>query len=64
MIDQLVVERLKEEYLLCLDSEDPNDAVHFGPSILSTLRYFMIYADFKDFINEVRSAGYQVKDIV
>lgn len=56
VMEALVVERLKEDYLLCLDW----DAVETSSAILTVLRYFMVYADFKHFLDEVRNAGYVV----
>jgi hypothetical protein len=57
VIDILVIERLKEDYILCLDTEDKDVAT----AILTVLRYFMVYDDFKDFLAEVRDAGYNVE---
>ena len=56
VMEALVVERLKEDYLLCLDWDD----VETSSAILTVLRYFMVYEDFKHFLDEVRSAGYVV----
>ena len=56
VMEALVVERLKEDYLLCLDWDD----VETSSAILTVLRYFMVYEDFKQFLDEVRSAGYVV----
>jgi len=56
VMDALVVEQLKESYLLCLDWEDIENA----SAILTVLRYFMIYSDFKSFVDEVKDAGYVV----
>ena len=54
VMEALVVERLKEDYLMCLDWLDMETA----SSILVVLRYFMVYDDFKQFLNEVKDAGY------
>ena len=56
VMEALVVERLKEDYLLCLDWDD----VETSSAILTVLRYFMVYEDFKQFLDEVRNAGYVV----
>lgn len=56
VMDSLVVEQLKESYLLCLDWEDIENA----SAILTVLRYFMTYTDFKSFVDEVKDAGYTV----
>jgi len=56
IMEALVVERLKEDYLLCLDWDD----VETSSAILTVLRYFMVYEDFKHFLDEVRHAGYVV----
>ena len=56
VMDALVVEQLKESYLLCLDWEDIENA----SAILTVLRYFMVYSDFKSFVDEVKDAGYVV----
>ena len=56
VMEALVVERLKEDYLLCLDFGD----VETSSAILTVLRYFMVYSDFKHFLDEVRHAGYAV----
>lgn len=56
VMEMLVVERLKENYLLCLDWEDIENA----SAILTVLRYFMAYNDFKSFVEEVKDAGYTV----
>lgn len=56
VMEVLVVERLKENYLLCLDWEDIENA----SAILTVLRYFMNYNDFKFFVDEVKDAGYTV----
>ena len=54
IVDVAVVERLKDSYLMCLDWEDMETA----NAILVVLRYFMVYEDFSEFLNEVRDAGY------
>ena len=54
VMEALVVERLKEDYLLCLDWVDMETA----NAILVVLRYFMVYEDFKHFLNEAKDAGY------
>ena len=54
VMEALVVERLKEDYLLCLDWADMETA----NAILVVLRYFMVYDDFKQFLNEAKDAGY------
>lgn len=56
VMEALVVERLKEDYLMCLDWDD----VETSSAILTVLRYFMVYSDFKHFLDEVRNAGYAV----
>ena len=56
VMEALVVEQLKENYLLCLDWEDIENA----SAILTVLRYFMTYTDFKSFVDEVKDAGYTV----
>ena len=56
VMEALVVERLKEDYLLCLDWADMETA----NAILAVLRYFMVYDDFKQFLNEAKDAGYIV----
>lgn len=56
VMEALVVEKLKEDYLLCLDWEDIENA----SAILTVLRYFMTYTDFKSFVDEVKDAGYVV----
>ena len=56
VMEALVVEKLKEDYLLCLDWEDIENA----SAILTVLRYFMTYTDFKSFVDEVKDAGYTV----
>ena len=53
----LVVEKLKEDYLKCLDWND----IETASAILVVLRYFMVYSDFKEFLDEVRDAGYDVE---
>lgn len=54
VMEALVVERLKEDYLLCIDWADMETA----NAILVVLRYFMVYDDFKQFLNEAKDAGY------
>ena len=54
IVDVAVVERLKDSYVMCLDWEDMETA----NAILVVLRYFMVYEDFKEFLDEVRDAGY------
>ena len=54
VMEALVVEKLKEDYLLCLDWADIENA----SAILTVLRYFMVYEDFKEFLKEVKDAGY------
>lgn len=54
VMEALVVERLKEDYLLCIDLADMETA----NAILVVLRYFMVYDDFKQFLNEAKDAGY------
>ena len=54
VMEALVVERLKEDYLLCIDWADMETA----NAILVVLRYFMVYEDFKQFLNEAKDAGY------
>lgn len=54
VMEALVVERLKEDYLLCIDWADMETA----NAILVVLRYFMIYEDFKHFLEEAKNAGY------
>lgn len=54
VMEALVVERLKEDYLLCLDWAD----IETASSILVVLRYFMVYNDFTEFLKEVQDAGY------
>ena len=56
VMEALVVEKLKEDYLLCLDWDD----IETASGILVVLRYFMVYADFKEFVDEVKDAGYTV----
>lgn len=55
VMEALVVERLKEDYLMCLDFKD----IETASAILAVLRYFMVYSDFTAFIEEVKDAGYQ-----
>ena len=54
VMETLVVEKLKEDYLLCLDWDD----IETASGILVVLRYFMVYEDFKEFVDEVKEAGY------
>ena len=54
VMEALVVERLKEDYLLCLDWAD----IETASAILVVLRYFMVYSDFSEFLKEVQDAGY------
>lgn len=54
VMEALVVERLKEDYLLCIDWADMETA----NAILVVLRYFMVYEDFKHFLEEAKNAGY------
>ena len=54
IVDVAVVERLKDSYVMCLDWLDMETA----NAILVVLRYFMVYEDFKEFLDEVRDAGY------
>lgn len=54
IMDALVVERLKEDYLLCIDWDDLESA----NAILVVLRYFLTYPDFKKFLDEVKDACY------
>ena len=54
IMEALVVERLKEDYLMCLDLAD----IETASAILVVLRYFMVYEDFKHFLNEAKDAGY------
>ena len=56
VMEALVVERLKEGYLLCLDWAD----IETAKAILVVLRYFMVYEDFKFFLDEAKDAGYTV----
>ncbi len=54
VMEALVVEHLKEDYLLCIDWADMDTA----NAILVVLRYFMVYEDFSEFLKEARDAGY------
>lgn len=54
VIDILVVERLKEHFIMCLDFDDLETA----KDILGVLRYFTTYEEFNDFLKEARDAGY------
>lgn len=56
VMEKLVVEKLKEDYLLCLDWDDIENAT----AILTVIRYFTNYTEFKDFLDEVKDAGYTV----
>lgn len=56
VMEKLVVEKLKEDYLLCLDWDDIENA----SAILTVIRYFTAYSEFKEFIDEVKDAGYTV----
>ena len=57
IMEALIVEKLKEDYLLCLDWND----IETASAILVVLRYFMVYSDFKEFLQEARDAGYDVE---
>lgn len=57
VIDILVVERLQEHYIMCLDFDDLDTA----KDILAVLRYFSTYEEFCDFLEETRNAGYTDK---
>jgi len=57
IMEALIVEKLKEDYLLCLDWDD----IETAAAILVVLRYFMVYSDFKEFLQEARDAGYDVE---
>ncbi len=56
VMETLVVEKLKEDYLMCLDWDDIENA----SAILTVIRYFTTYTEFKEFIEEVKDAGYIV----
>ncbi len=56
VMEKLVVEKLREEYLLCLDWDD----IETAGAILTVIRYFTTYPEFTEFINEVKDAGYTV----
>ena len=56
VMELLVVERLKEHYVMCLDFND----IETATAILAVLRYFTVYEDFIEFLNEVKDAGYTV----
>lgn len=56
VMETLVVEKLKEDYILCLDWDD----IETAGAILTVLRYFMTYSEFKLFVDEVKDAGYTV----
>jgi len=53
VMEALVVEKLKEDYLLCLDWND----IETAEAILVVLRYFLPYSEFRSFLDEVRDAG-------
>ena len=53
VMEALVVEKLKEDYLLCLDWDD----IETAEATLVVLRYFMPYNQFRSFLEEVRDAG-------
>lgn len=55
VMDALVVQQLQETYITCLDWGDLETA----EGILVSLRYFMVYNDFKQFLDEVQDAGYK-----
>lgn len=54
VMEALVVEKLKEDYLLCLDWADIENA----SAILTVLRYFTPYTEFTEFLKDVKDAGY------
>lgn len=54
VMDILVVERLQEHYVMCLDFQD----IETAKSILAVLRYFTTYEEFTEFLKEVKDAGY------
>jgi hypothetical protein len=56
VMEALVVERLKENYVMCLDFND----IETATALLTVLRYFTVYEDFIEFINEVKDAGYNI----
>ena len=56
VMEALVVEKLKEDYLLCLDWDD----IETAGAILTVIRYFTTYPEFIEFINEVKDEGYTV----
>jgi hypothetical protein len=56
VMEKLIVEKLKEDYLMCLDWDDIENA----SAILTVIRYFTTYTEFKEFIEEVKDAGYIV----
>lgn len=56
VMEKLVVEKLKEDYLLCLDWDD----IETAAAILTVIRYFSTYTEFTEFVNEVKDAGYTV----
>lgn len=57
IMEDLVVENLKEHYMMCLDWGDIENAT----AILTVIRYFSSYTDFKQFLDEVADAGYSVR---
>jgi len=56
VMEMLVVEKLKEDYLQCLDWDD----IETAGAILTVIRYFSTYTEFTEFVNEVKDAGYTV----
>lgn len=54
VMDILVVERLQEHYIMCLDFQD----IETAKNILAVLRYFTTYEEFNEFLKETRDAGY------
>ena len=56
VMEVLVVEKLKEDYILCLDWDD----IETAAAILTVIRYFTPYSEFKIFVDEVKDAGYTV----
>lgn len=59
VMEALVVEKLREDYILCLEFGDMETA----SAILTVIRYFTVYEDFKAFLDEVREAGYVVSKV-
>ena len=53
IMEVLVVERLKEDYIICMDFKDLQTAT----AIRCVLRYVRVYDDFKEFLNELKDAG-------